>query len=318
MANYTGANCPVCKKRFAQTDDVVVCPDCGTPHHRECWHQNGGCANADKHGTDFVFEIPKVNPRPAGYNPQNPTGDLKDSGICPFCGSENPEGAIFCIRCGKDMSGKTTQNSYINMGDNTGHFTEGYDFSVYGGLSPEDTIDDIKAKDMANYIGKSSGYYLYHFKNMDRRGKKTAFSFSAFFITPIYMFYRKMWGWGIIATVVNALLSLPSMVLNTLSIFNEQGFYAIVDKYGADKINLVLMVLSILSMVYSAFFGLFSIWLYRKHVVKQIGKIKLKNLPLQEEAVTLQKKGGVSYLVMVILLVLLVASYVLSFISSMY
>ena len=204
------------------------------------------------------------------------------------------------------------------MGDNTGHFTEGADFAVYGGLSPEDTIDGVKAKDLANFIGKSSGYYLYHFKNMDRSGRKTSFSFSGFFITPIYMFYRKMWGWGIAATLINALLSLPSMLLNTLSIFNEQAFYGIVDKYGADPINLMLMILSVLSMGYSAYFGLTCNWHYRKHVIKQIRKIKVQNLSPQDEAAVLQKKGGVSYAIMIVLLVLLIISYVLSFISSLY
>jgi len=30
----------------------VVCPDCGTPHHRSCYAENGGCANAARHDED--------------------------------------------------------------------------------------------------------------------------------------------------------------------------------------------------------------------------------------------------------------------------
>ncbi len=49
MSNYTGYRCPVCGKAFAQGDDVVVCPDCGAPHHRECYRSLGRCAYEEKH-----------------------------------------------------------------------------------------------------------------------------------------------------------------------------------------------------------------------------------------------------------------------------
>ena len=35
--------CPVCNKQFKESDDIVVCPDCGAPHHRECWEKEGKC-----------------------------------------------------------------------------------------------------------------------------------------------------------------------------------------------------------------------------------------------------------------------------------
>lgn len=44
--------CPVCNNKFTDDDDVVVCPECGTPHHRDCYFSNGGCFNADKHNSD--------------------------------------------------------------------------------------------------------------------------------------------------------------------------------------------------------------------------------------------------------------------------
>ena len=31
MALYIGNTCPVCGEKFKDDDDVVVCPDCGTP-----------------------------------------------------------------------------------------------------------------------------------------------------------------------------------------------------------------------------------------------------------------------------------------------
>ena len=56
--NYTGVQCPVCFEVFDDSSDVVVCPECGTPHHRECYEKNGGCVNAAKHGGDFIWVSP--------------------------------------------------------------------------------------------------------------------------------------------------------------------------------------------------------------------------------------------------------------------
>ena len=49
MSKYTGFHCPICGGVFTDQDDVVVCPDCGAPHHRECWTQRGHCAYQDRH-----------------------------------------------------------------------------------------------------------------------------------------------------------------------------------------------------------------------------------------------------------------------------
>ena len=53
---FTEYKCPVCDKQFKKGDDIVVCPECGTPHHRECYEKEGHCHFADKHGADFSFE----------------------------------------------------------------------------------------------------------------------------------------------------------------------------------------------------------------------------------------------------------------------
>ncbi len=50
--DYTNKFCPVCKKIFTENDDVVVCPECGTPHHRECYLKNEACFNKESHGTN--------------------------------------------------------------------------------------------------------------------------------------------------------------------------------------------------------------------------------------------------------------------------
>lgn len=48
--DYKKYICPVCNEKFNEDDDIVVCPECGTPHHRSCYFRNGKCFNDDKHG----------------------------------------------------------------------------------------------------------------------------------------------------------------------------------------------------------------------------------------------------------------------------
>lgn len=35
--------CPFCHGLFSASQEVVVCPTCQTPHHKECWDENRGC-----------------------------------------------------------------------------------------------------------------------------------------------------------------------------------------------------------------------------------------------------------------------------------
>ena len=50
--DYKKYFCPVCMQSFKEDDDVVVCPDCGTAHHRSCWLENGHCFNEEKHNSE--------------------------------------------------------------------------------------------------------------------------------------------------------------------------------------------------------------------------------------------------------------------------
>ena len=55
MPKYENYKCPVCHKQFDKDDDIVTCPECGTPHHRECYASIGKCANSDLHSSALVI-----------------------------------------------------------------------------------------------------------------------------------------------------------------------------------------------------------------------------------------------------------------------
>ena len=54
--DYRGQHCPICGKEFCDGDDIVVCPECGTPYHRECYKTAGHCVNEERHGESFEWK----------------------------------------------------------------------------------------------------------------------------------------------------------------------------------------------------------------------------------------------------------------------
>ena len=57
MIFHENEKCPVCDKIFTPEDDIVFCPVCGTPHHRECYNSLGKCVNEDKHESGFEYKF---------------------------------------------------------------------------------------------------------------------------------------------------------------------------------------------------------------------------------------------------------------------
>lgn len=91
---YKGQICDGCGKTFEENDDVVVCPECATPQHRECYNKNSACVNAHKHAEDFSWEA---------LGGKNPVAAVKEEKVktipCPNCGYNNPAGSESCKQC---------------------------------------------------------------------------------------------------------------------------------------------------------------------------------------------------------------------------
>ena len=51
-----GATCVRCHAYLFDDDDVVYCPVCGAPHHRDCYNELGHCALEALHGTDKQYD----------------------------------------------------------------------------------------------------------------------------------------------------------------------------------------------------------------------------------------------------------------------
>ena len=236
MTRYTGNHCPVCEQAFTDTDDIVVCPDCGTPYHRDCWKKVGACMHRSEHAAGFEWQ-PEVGPEAV---------KAAHEATCPNCGTRNTPGAARCSHCGCPLprsdadsadAAKPEEQVPIYARDPSavnnrsaapGPHIETYSADREGGIyrreiGPEDTIDGIKAKDWAAYVGRSPMYYLMQFFRMSITNRKAAVCLSAFLFGPAYLFYRKMWKQGLLATLVMVVLSIPGF-MSIIATFNPTFF----------------------------------------------------------------------------------------------
>ena len=73
MNDYVGCVCSVCNKPFAAGDDIVVCPECGTPYHRACYQATGGCVHEAQHAEGYAWQ-PQQHAQQAGGPQGQPAG----------------------------------------------------------------------------------------------------------------------------------------------------------------------------------------------------------------------------------------------------
>ncbi len=204
--NYENTPCPVCGKPLAEGEDIVVCPVCATPQHRECWMANGRCANDDLHQSGYVWKKENQS-APAAEQPVYETAD--DVKICHICGSENPVDALHCGNCGALFGQQEKQDKKCAFcgsenADNARHCNQcGAPLGAFGGaryvagtdISADEKIGEIPAGELATYVQASAHRYIRKFKKFEE-GKKISFNFAAFFFAPYWFFYRKLYKAG--------------------------------------------------------------------------------------------------------------------------
>ena len=92
---YTDSVCDGCGLVLKEDDDVVVCPECGTPQHRECYKKENRCVNAHRHSENFEW-TGSGSPTPA---PAENKDSAEEMLPCPSCGHLNPRDAKRCENC---------------------------------------------------------------------------------------------------------------------------------------------------------------------------------------------------------------------------
>lgn len=341
MTDYVGMKCPVCGKTFSEHDDIVVCPDCGAPYHRECYAQAGKCIFADKHGTPDAWTPPRPQTESENKNDDRPVRR------CPRCGFPNPENALFCQHCGAPLSeqhpapgGFPPDGGYIPFGgyspygmpqgpNQPGGFQDPqvpFVFDPMGGVDPNEPIDGVPAGDVAKLVQNNTQYYLPVFMGIKRFGRNR-FNFSGFLFSGGWMLYRKQYRAGSVITAIMAALYLLSsyITLNFTgplyeTLMQQAGIsgdsvslsYAqllqiseLLSRQSWDKILWFFLptLISLVQFVIMLIVGFNGNKWYLNHCVKKTETIRRESQNASESAVRFQEEGGVNTALAICLLI---------------
>ena len=247
MANmdFYKYKCPVCNKQFKEGDDIVVCPECGTPHHRECYEQEEHCFYQDKHSQNFSFE----NDQPDSSDDFEAD---KESGtdnevICKICGHPNDKTLFYCEHCGAPLlKDNQPENDSVNGNNNVPPDMNGFPFGqnpqnggipfiafdpMAGFKADEKMADNVTAGEVSKLVGKNTNYFMRVFGSI-LRTNKSRFSFVSAILPGAYMLYRKMYAIGIVISVIVVGLLAGTLIIQTTPEFTE-AYNIYMDNYSA-------------------------------------------------------------------------------------
>lgn len=315
MANYTDLKCLVCGETFCENDDIVVCPVCGTPHHRECYKNIGHCVNLKWHEQNKIYNVDeereKVEDEEFSRMQKEDEENRKNAPDinCPRCNAVNDSQAIFCNRCGAPLI-KNTDGQASSQNFGRGFFIG--PFPPFAMHNPDDEIESIKIWKLSSVIRENSFKFISQFKNMTTRKKKTSFNFAAFIFSPFYFFYRKMYSIGIVTLILSILFDIPATLLN----FTNESLSKMMGMTVTFGLNLTTAQYNLLSniayfstiaaSVLSVLCGLFANYFYLKKCKKICKDIESVAKTNDEFIQLANKKGGVNKSIIIAFIVIYV------------
>ncbi len=326
---YKGVKCEVCNNNFGEDDNIVVCPVCGTPHHRECWNGLGHCVNEQMHGSGYVWTAPSAQEEEK----------TRAQTMCSRCGAPIDPAAAICPNCGRPASGSVRPGEdiicpicgFVNEYGvdkckkcSAPLFTEGTDeeFSFADDAFAADAkLNDIPNREYVEYIGRNRSRYLSSFYALSGQGRNISVNWGAMLFGPVWFFYRKMPKIGVllIAAVFAFELLLGMIGLDEATKKYYRSIFELFPRIvsgevGTSEANDRLTTLyneytasdrsrlsvasewleSILTVSIHVFCGLFADRLYFRSVKRKILAARPKCTSLPEYYAYLNRKGGVS------------------------
>ena len=282
MNNYIGKICPFCKTEFKEGDDIVVCSSCDMPHHKDCWIENQGCTTFGCMGT-----IKSVD---GGTNTVTATEisfeDTSSSShvFCTKCGAQNSSESSFCSKCGNSLRATSsapvytqanpantnpyayTQQNYNPQPTYNQQYQQNNYYSqnnTYGQQNYYSQSNGAIDADVVAMVGTKQEYYIPKFQQMKSQNKKTSWNWVAFFFTPYWFMYRKMYGYGFATLGVAFLITLINAPI--FSFLSLGGYITM---------------------------GIFANYIYMQWLEKHANQVKTMNEPFRTQFI--QKNGGVN------------------------
>lgn len=308
MIDFKGKICPICNKEFVDGDDIVVCPECGTPYHRDCYNIENKCIYENRHNLNKSEKLTETldNNENSENNEQFNSNHFEDPNkgsssekICPRCKHQNPADASFCNKCGYLL--KESQEIFEDIPP---EIKEGIPvlFDPMGGVDPEEKVENIKFGDLAKLVKSNTPYYMNVFKKINNENK-SKFNFSAFLFNGSWFLFRKQYKIGIPLTILNfVILSYTSLIQYT------QEASKVLTSFSG-----ILEGLSLLQFIVMLVCGFFANRLYFKFCVDKVNSIKEdcdKNKELDyNKQILIQGGTNIRIVFLIFLLSFLVSQY---------
>ncbi|WP_456402382.1 DUF2628 domain-containing protein [Persephonella sp.] len=153
-------------------------------------------------------------------------------------------------------------------------------------------MEDITNEELRAFIGEKADYYMEKFEKFEK-GNSVSWNWAAFFFGVLWMFYRKMYLYGLGALGFITIVNVALEIMKTSPVINL-------------GVSLWLWV----------GFGVFGNYIYYLFVKNKIKEIKEKNQNSQEIIQILERSGGVNKLVLYIFGALAVIYLISIFITA--
>lgn len=273
-----GQTCPVCRAYLFEDDDVVYCPECGAPHHRDCFAAAGHCGLEHLHGTEQQYDRQKYAPPPEPVKEKN-----EPKSVCVFCKRDLEDDAKVCPYCGRPRF--------------SGAF---FQVDLLGGVpSDTDLGDGVTATAARDFVGVNPQRYIPKFACM-KEGSRVSWNWMAFLFPEGWYFSRKMHKIGaLMLTLVVAaeICTIPLLkVMNSIVATDYMDYV----NYIAENINtiglapiILTLIAGIVSLAIKIFSGLFADRFYRDYTINRL-KDK-KSFEIDADGYN-RKYGGVNIL----------------------
>lgn len=283
--NEVKLTCAVCRAYLFDDDDVVYCPVCGAPHHRECYNGIGHCAFENAHGTEKQYKKPEREEIAAQAEPRQRTV------ICRVCGAEYTADNNRCPQCGTP-----------ELKSPGGGFAQ---FDFLGGV-PEDADlgDGVTAAEARRFVLTNTQRYIPKFAGM-KSGRKASWNWFAFLFPPAWFLSRKMYAAGIVTGILSICFTmfllpfgqaLQNYDTTSITSFSQLAQTIISDPSAIKPLVILLayigMSLRILLHVLCAVFG---DRIYRDHTIETINEIKKESEDIDYDY---RKKGGTNFILL--------------------
>ena len=269
MSKFANKICPVCRAPFAENADVVVCPVCGTPHHRLCYLSKNRCGVEEYHAQGFVWNGYLPDEEPSAAEPVSEP-DSEPAQPDPPAPEPNPDPHHAVYPSGTPNPQPRAEYRGMNEIQDPDEYYERMAALVKDDVRGE---DGVSLHELCAFAAKSVFHYGKAFGTFrgDITGRKSSvfLNFCAGLFSPIFQFYRKMDALGIIVALFSLLTMLPQLLA-------EAGFIN-VDAMSNAQMGMFTMFYSVCSFVdllLMVVLVMFSDFFYYKHAVKKIKKIR--------------------------------------------